>query len=197
MDVETKKMPIGFGFPKGWTFVFDEQVVKPSYKGKDLNGLVILAPSTRQYYFLDKAISHNPTALADVDEDGVYAYLGVDKPPGGSRDEEWKAKNAAKRQNKSISCSQIRKTQSPVQQVQQHSTGINSQLKIVLKELHDKRCQDCLLCSRSDCKRCAACKENASEGVEEHQDAKKLVCYKKVRRMTWWKNHFAALKFLS
>ncbi|KAL3914625.1 MAG: hypothetical protein SGILL_006029 [Bacillariaceae sp.] len=144
MHVDSKKLPmIKFGFPKGWNFVFDEQVVAVSSrgKGKSLNGLVILAPNGRKYYFAHSAICHNPMALADADEDGFCRHVGLDKPRRGTRDEK---KRANKENTRSVpqQSNKLAPQMLPSTKCQKNAAGITPQLSASLADLYDSRCTD-------------------------------------------------------
>ncbi|KAL3919917.1 MAG: hypothetical protein SGILL_003514 [Bacillariaceae sp.] len=193
------RLPIKFGFPIGWSFVFDEQLVGKNRKS--VKGFVILAPNSRQYYMAEKAKSHNPTSLAEVDEAGLYDHVGIDPPSLDGWEEHKEKRRAQENQKRRASANQTSKPTikqpASVKQVRQQPIGMNAQLKTALEEMHLKRCQNCPLCTRSECEACVACMENASERANDEDDAKKLVCYKKFKAQAapalpqGWRFYFA------
>lgn len=68
-----KKIQPARGFPQeGWYFAF-EGSARSEYQG-----LVLISPSSRKYFTVEAAKNHHKTALADLDPQVFYNYVGLE-----------------------------------------------------------------------------------------------------------------------
>lgn len=187
IDIDRRSQPAPDDFPQGWRFAFDQ--VQRTDVGH-LKGLVILPPppNPRRYGFLcfarqyvevsnpcvsllnyryvsvETAISHNPKALANVDPERFYKYVGLEGCLlQGQQKRSMSTEDQVTRN--------VRQKQAPAGNVE--GTG---GLGLALEELYERRCKQCTMCRKPSCNRCHACKENLSS--QSHGD--KRVCFRKV-----------------
>ena len=163
-----QEMPTNFGnFPPGWKFAFD--VTRPDLP--HLKGLVLFPPSpnTRKYASVEKAVNHNKTALANVEQQSFYAYVGLptNVPEG----------KATESNNGYIGGLTKRPSSSNGVPVSKKARVVVADVPIglSLRELYEQRCKRCVMCVRPACGKCESCKANTS-----HTRTFKDVCMQKV-----------------
>ena len=148
-----------------------------------MKGLILYPPppNSRRYFLLEKAISHNPKSLGEVDVGEFYKYVGLSnqqqqlggvkpaqKPPKKrSQDTVETTTQVAKKSRKDIA----------------HEATVNIQVDR-LRDLFVRRCKNCSMCIKPTCKNCSACKRNSSAMGQ------RIACYQKVS----WHVHLWLLK---
>lgn len=154
-----KKLQPALGFPPGWSFVFE---TPPKPELNNYQGLILWSPASRKYFSAESAKSHIRVALADLNPDVFYLYVGLGKMSKGP--------------SGNVTADQQTHQRTAELVAAKSGQNANASNSLTLEDLYRGRCTNCPMCAKPSCGKCQACLDNKTRAPNQRQ-----VCFKKVR----------------